>query len=510
MKEDSKIIKKGLIVSIVVCIGKVIGFLKQAVIAWAFGAGIETDIYFAADSYIAMIGQVQSASISPSILTNYIKLKENGKLKEAKEILRDAYIFFPIVAVVLIILNVVFSGPISEILGKAFNAAQRNEVQWFLISLSPVILLTSCAGVAQGILEGNERFTPTKWLSLIFSVSIIVCTVLFHKKIGIKSMLIGFILGYVLHTVYVVWCSREYVDMSIANPLKNRYFMLTIKNMIPLVLGNTIVDLGNLLGKVIASSLDEGSISVLYYGQVISNDLVNAVIITTIGTVLLPTLTKEISNQTHEGEISNRIKDILIFALTLIGLVVTLYIVEGLDLIRIFFERGNFGEDSSIRVAKISVCYAMGFCFMACREILVKAHYAYQDTISPMRNGIFGVIINASLSLFLAKRYGVYGIAIASSISMAIMMILLMNTLKKHVKSFNADRKFCLDILKIVISMIISILIGYSFNKMLSNVFIRLMGVSALIVLVYLGVLLIIGQTKMKAIFSSIKTIIRR
>ena len=69
-KKSSRIVKNSIVVSGVVCLGKILGFLKQAVLAWAFGANGGTDVYFTADSYIVMFAQIQTASISPSILTD--------------------------------------------------------------------------------------------------------------------------------------------------------------------------------------------------------------------------------------------------------------------------------------------------------------------------------------------------------------------------------------------------------------------------------------------------------
>lgn len=484
------LIKNGIAISIIVFWGKFLGFAKQAVIAWAFGANGATDIYFAADSFIAMLGQIQGASIGPSVLTQYVRLKEEGKNGTANQVVRAGYFFFPLLAILLIIITILFSREISISLGISCSELQRHELQKFLILLSPVILFTSLTGMAQGVLDGNNQFVPSKLLSLFFSLSIILSVLIFHKHYGILSMLFGFLTGYFLHTVYVTFQTHKIVRYKFVNPFKMREFNVVIRSFIPLVVGNSIVDLGHIIDKIIASSMEEGSVSYLYYSQVVSSDLVNAVIITTIGTILLPQLTRSVVSGMSKKNLVEDLNDILRVVFSLIIMVICLYFSAGEDMIRVFFERGNFNSTASGYVYGIVLCYAVGFGFIAYREILVKLHYAFQDTVAPMVNGILGVVLNLVLSIELSKIIGVYGIAIATTISIAVVGMLLTRSMKKHIGTLPINKITGICIIKLLIIGTVVTITGILFKSMLHvNFVIRMILVSTIIIILYLTLL---------------------
>ncbi|XCP84010.1 lipid II flippase MurJ [Roseburia hominis] len=487
---ETGVIKNSIAISFVVLIGKALGFVKQAVIAWAFGANATTDIYFAADGYTSMFGQIMGTSVAPTVLTRYIKLDEEGNKGRAKQLIKESFFFFGMVGLILVGINVLISSNICNLIGISYTASQKRELRFFVIALCPVMLFTSLSGVAQGYLDAHKRFLPAKLCSLFFSVFIIISIVFFRHFLGLRSLLYGFLFGYVAHTIYMLSLVVSKTGVFIGNPFKNPEFCHMMKRFGPLVVGNSIVDLGHLVDKIVASALPAGSVSALYYGQVISSDLVNAVIVTSIGTVLLTTLTKSVASNFERNVIKDRLQFIICAMTLLTGLIAALYFVEGYDLIKLFFERGNFDSNSTALVASIATCYSFGFVFMANREVLIKAHYAYQDTLTPMINSIIGVIINLIGSIVLSRIIGIAGVAVATSVSMALVALLSLFTIKKHLEEFPIKKKGATDLAKILVAIFVTIITGKILLSILENYnsFLRLLIVGMTMVIVYLGV----------------------
>ena len=456
-KESNGIIKYTFSISAIVLVGKVIGFLKQAVIAWAFGANATTDIYFAADGYTSMFGQIMGQSVGPTVLTRYVKLDEEGQKDKAKKLIKESFFFFGLIGIIVVSANILLSSNICNLIGISYTASQKQELKFFLIALCPVMIFTSLSGVSQGYLDAHKRFLPARLCSIFFSVSIIVFVIAFRQVLGLRSLLFGFLFGYVAHTVYMLSLVIPRTGVFFGNPFKDNEFRQMMKRFVPLVVGNSIVDLGHLIDKIVASSLVAGSVSALYYGQVISSDIVNAVIVSSIGTVLLTTLTKKVASNSNIQDIRNQLQITLCSMTFLAGIIMSLYMVEGVDLIRLFFERGSFDSDSTLIVAEIASCYAFGFIFIAGREILVKAHYAFQDTLTPMINSIIGVIINLVGSVVLSRIVGVAGVAIATSGSMAVVSIISLFTLRKHLRAFPINKHGGLDLCKIAVAIVVSV-----------------------------------------------------
>ena len=486
-KKSSKIVKNSIVVSGVVCLGKALSFLKQAVLAWAFGANSGTDVYFTADSYIVMFAQIQTTSISPGILTEYILLDENKNRRDLEYFLRKCFVIFPVIALVLILVNIVLANQISIMLGISYSPEQRQKLQQLMICLCPVILFASFSGVSNGILDANERFVPSKFLSLFFSVSIIIFVFLFHDKLGIESMLLGFLLGYGFHTVYVTVLAKRYFSFGKIKK-RDESFIRVMRRVLPLVIGNSIVDIGHLVDKIIASSLVTGSVTYLYYGQVISNDLVNSVIITAIGTVFLPSLTRMAVNRCDGYTVANRISEIIGIEVAILTVIVGLFVVEGTDFVKFFFERGSFSSEAPMYVTGIA--------------ILTKTHYAYQDTVTPMKNGIIGVIINTVLSFIFSRFIGVFGIALATSISMAFVAFIMSHSIKKYIGIYPLNKRFWGSFIKTFVSMGVTIFVGFLLREIMYNIhyIIRMICITFAMIIVYLIGLIVLKHNVIKQV----------
>lgn len=503
--KSRKIIKNSIFVSSTVCIGKILGFLKQSVLAWAFGANGGTDVYFTADSYIVMFAQIQTAAIGPGILTEYILLNEKNNKCDLEYFLRKSFVIFPLISLIVILVNILLSDQISMLLGIAYSPEQRRELQKLMIYLCPVIFFASFSGVSNGVLDANEKFIPSKFLSLFFSTAIIIFVFLLHDILGIKSMLLGFLIGYGVHAMYVTVLAKKFFSFGKIRKT-DESFSRVVRRVFPLVVGNSIVDIGHLMDKIIASSLITGSVTYLYYGQVISNDLINSVIITVIGTVFFPTLARMVVNK-YEGHIvAKRISEILEIEVLILFAIDGLFIVEGKDFVKIFFERGNFSSEATWYVTGIAICYAVGFIFIAIREILTKTYYAYQDTTTPMKNGIIGVIINAILSFVFSRYIGVFGIALATSLSMAFVAVMMCFSIQKYIGNYPLNKLFWISLIKAFVSMGAMIFLGFlikiAFQHL--NYILRMFGVTFIMLIAYLAGLIVLKHNAIKQILGLI------
>lgn len=502
MNNDNTILKKSTSLGVLVICGKALGFVKQAIIAWAFGANALTDVFFTADGYASMFGQIMGNSVPPTVLTQYIKVQKDEK--RANAIIQNSCLFFGALSIIVILINTLFVNQISSAIGLAYSEEQLKDLSWFLVAMLPVMLFTSMTGVAAGYLDSHSRFIPGRINTIFFSASIIFVVLVFRQMLGIRSLLVGFLLGYILYMIYMLILVLPKVGLSFKNPLKNSDFISMIKRFVPLVIGISIVDLGHLIDKVIASSLEEGSVSALYYGQVISSDIVIAVIIASVGSVLLTSLTRSVAGETDIHTLKTQIQRIMCtMSFVMVG-ITALYFVEGADLIRLFFQRGSFDESNTKVVSAVAISYSVGFIFMANRDVLVRAHFAFQDTLSPMINSMIGVGVNIVLSIMLAHYMGVQGIALATSIAIAFVFVLSVITLRKHIYSIVISQDCALDMMKSIIASALTIIVGKLVFLFFHDTFfvIRLLVLGLLMSLFYFIICIV---TKQKTALEAVK-----
>lgn len=487
MQKNKDIAKISASLGILVLLGKALGFIKQSIIAWAFGLTGFTDLFNSAEGFIAMLIHVIGNAAAPTVLTSYIKLKERGKDYESRQLISDCYSLFLIISFFFIVFIFIFSNGISNIIGLSYSDKQKDELKLFLLILSPSIALSTIRGVSSGYLDSEGRFIAGRLSTLYYSICMIVSVLVFKESLGIKSLLLGFLLGYFTHSLTVFIIVTRRIEIRISNPFRSVECISIIKRFIPIAISISIVDIGHLVDKIIASSLAIGSVSSLSYGQVASSDIVNAVLISSIGAVLFPHITKNAVLGKDRNHFIKQIRQYLSFLTFVMGCITVMYFVEGYDLISFLYERGNFTSENTSLVFSVSINYSLGFVFIANRDILVKTHYAFQDTVAPMVSSMVGVCINIILSILLSKIYGVSGIALATSFSMLVVCVILVLTLKKHISLILVDGRLCVDYFKSLICILLSYLVGCAIRQLLFefNYIIRMFVVCFVLLLFY-------------------------
>lgn len=503
---SGKVAKYSVGIAIIVCAGKILGFLKQGVIAWAFGANSMTDIYFAADGCVSTVAQIMGMAIAPTVLTSYLTIKnQHGDLRANRLISKSLALFF-IIALSTVIALFISAERLAVVVGLSFDSEQQYLLAEFIRELSPCVVIFSLSGVFQGYFNATNRFWIAKLATFFYSAFIVLAVVLFKDRIGIKSMIYGFLFGGLIYLGALALYGRKVVIWGIGYKGNNSDLLQTVKSFLPLLISVAIVDAGHLIDKIIASSLEPGSISILNYGQVVSGDLVNAIVISTVGTVLLSKFTDEVAMGVDSEIIIDDVKTALRVVCVLIFLIMALYCVEGEDLIIVLLKRGKFSGENVKEVLGVAKYYVMGFVFMAVREIIMKIHYAYRDMLSPMINCTVGMLVNVGLSILLSCKMGVVGIAIATSVSLLVITAMSMITLRKHIGLHILNTGTLKEIFKMIISMLVAIMSGWVLHRWMITMFLigRLMVTSLAMLFLFLATA---GLLREKAVIEVISVI---
>lgn len=452
MENESRgksILKSGLSVSFIVLIAKVLGFVKQMVFAWIFGANIETDMYVIAEGFVYPIAIVIFSSISVVLLSEYV-YEKNEKKKNL--LISNMHFVYVGISLIIILAMIVFAPFISKIIAMGYDATQLKLITRYIRFFSPIILIYCIMSINGAVLEGEKHFIPTKLQSIFMSIGVIIFALLFHKSIGIYSILIGIIVGCLIHMIYVTVCAHKWIKFVRPYPIHDTHVKKIIRLSIPLLIGNAITVLNTIIDKMIASELKEGAVSSLYYAQVVSHDIISAVVVNAIGTIFFAHFT-ELAANNKNNKFANMITDAISYLTILLGQVMILYIFSASNIVNLIFNHGKFNEQAVSMTSAVVLGYVLGFIPMAIREIYIKAHYAFQDTTAPMINGIIGAVLNAIFSYILARRLGTVGIALGTTISYVIIAILSIFTIRKHKLNINYS-KIAFLMFKIIFAMI--------------------------------------------------------
>ncbi|EQI95237.1 matE family protein [Clostridioides difficile P5] len=205
-----------------------------------------------------------------------------------------------------------------------------------------------------------------------------------------------------------------------------------------MLVGVAVGQLNIFVDRLLATTLGDGKLSALNYANRL-NEFVMALFVTSIITVIYPKLAKMSGKDNKEGFISTIVKSSNCIILVVLPISIGAIILAE-PLVRILFQRGKFDALSTDLTSIALRLYSLGLLACGVRDVLYRAFYSLSDTKTPMINGSIALIINIVLNLILIRPLGHAGIAISTSTSNIITVILLFISLKKKNGYFGGDK----------------------------------------------------------------------
>ena len=259
------------------------------------------------------------------------------------------------------------------------------------------------------------------------------------------------VLGAVILQLVWLWAAarRAGVRMKISLPKFDLKIKKVFKLMGPGVIGAGVMHINLFADMVIASFLAAGSISYLYYADRL-NQLPLGVVGIAVGTALLPMLSKALSKgDVSEGrDLFNRALEMCL--LLALPAAVALAVVPQ-ALIGTLFERGAFSAEDAAQTVRVLQAYAVGLPAYIAIKVFSTAHWARQDTKTPVKISVVATVLNIVLSLILIQFMGVAGIALATGLTGWLQFVLHIRALR-DVETARFDDRFKRALPRIVLS----------------------------------------------------------
>lgn len=296
----------------------------------------------------------------------------------------------------------------------------------------PYLMLISMVSLMAGVMNSLGRFVAGAAAPILLNLVLIATLLLFHESEYISGRWLsrGVSLAGIVQFLWLAWALKsEGVSMRLPRPkITPRVKELGI-TMLPIALGAGAVQLNLLIDIILASYLPEGSLSYLFYADRLTQ-LPIGVIGVAVGTVLLPTLSRSIAlgefdKAKHD---QNRAMESSLF-LT-IPAAVALFVVP-LPLISTLFERGAFDATASYQTAMALTAYSAGLPAYVLVKVLAPAFFARKDTKTPVKIGMFALLLNVILNLALMGPFKHVGLALATAIAAWVNVVFLYLYLKK-------------------------------------------------------------------------------
>lgn len=434
MLTQNKVAKSTLIIIIFTLGSKFLGFLRDILIAFKFGSGMETDTFFIALTATSVL----IGFLSDSIYTTFIpiiseiesKEGKEGKIQHTNNMINIVFIL----SIMLLIVSFIGAPVLVKIFAKGFEGEQFQLAVKLTRIGSPIILFGGIIKLFTGYLQSEQEFARPAATGIISNFIYIIFLIFLSSKFGIKGLMAVAVVAMASQLIILLQKSKtmgykyEYII-----DFKDKYVQKILFLSIPVLIGVAINDLNAIVDRTLASELATGSISALNYANKL-NVLILSVFVTAITTVIFPLLSKESNEDNIPGMKVIMKKGINLILLITIPATIGL-IVLSKPIVQVAFERGIFDATATLMTSQALTFYSIGLVAMALRLLLTRVYYSLQDTKIPMVNGAISVVFNIVLNLILVKFMAHSGLALATSIATIIATILLLYGLKKKIGS---------------------------------------------------------------------------
>jgi putative peptidoglycan lipid II flippase len=399
-----------------VMLSRVIGYVREAYIAWAFGAGPQTDAYvagFTIPDWLNYIVAGGTASITfVSIYTRFVAEKRE---EDAQKTFSVIITVMTAVLAVGIILAEIFTPQIERHLFSGFNPEQLELCVYLTRILLPAQIFFYVGGVVSAVLLSRRLFLFPAFGPLLYNVAIILGGVLFSRSLGIAALAYGALAGSFLgpFLINAIGAARIGTGYRISFDARNPAFREWVKMSIPLMLGVSLVTADDWILRYFASG-GVGDITRLNYAKRLF-----AVPIAVLGQATsqasLPFFAKLFGEKRMRefGETVNG----SIYRIAATSLLASSFMMAAaLPLIDLVYRRGRFLFSDSQETAVYFFWFSLSLVFWAAQGLYARGFYAAGNTLTPMIAS--SLITLASLPVYSAlyHSFSTVGLALASDL----------------------------------------------------------------------------------------------
>lgn len=436
-----EIFKSVSFLTVVILLSKVIGFVRELVIASTFGATQQTDTFFIANGFVANFFYAVATAISVVFLPIYTDYIVNKTKKESGQFVTTTIVYMILFALTVVCLVEISAPWLSRILAPSYSPEQLADVTFYLRILIVSFLFSLVTSIFGSVLDAEKQYIYSRISGIVYSIVAVAAVLIFGHKYGVVSLAVSIIVAYLIQTCLMLWQVRKRVRFHLNYKDTKGPFKKLLLLAFPVLIGNATVQLHFLVDRAIAASLPEGAVSALSYGGTL-NDFVISIFVVAIATVFFTEMSQLFAESKDEKGIAVMGKGVAAIVLALAPIAVFTVIMSG-EIVQIVYFRGAFDANAAKLTAEALMYYAAGFLFVGIKYILVRLFYSRQETRVPMLIGVCSVVLNIILSIVLSRVLGIGGITLATSISEFASMCLFIVVAKKmlHIQCFFQNKK---------------------------------------------------------------------
>ena len=446
-------------------ISRLLGYLRDILIAIFLGAGFLADAFFVAfripNTFRRLFAE---GTFNAAFVPSYAAEITKGK-KSSNEFANAIFNLLFLSLFFLVLLIEIFMPAFVSLIAPGFTDDKSKMGLAVLLTriTFPFLFFISLASFFSAILNSHNKFAAASAAPIILNL-VLIGILIFSKKLNdelVYYLAFGVSIAGIFQLFFLYFFVKDFFSLKFRFQIKiSEKVKFFFKKLLPSIFASGVTQINILVGTIIAS-FQASAVSYLYYAdRIYQINLAIAGI--AIGVVILPQLSKYIKTNKKDKILLIQNKALeLSFFLSLPAMVALL--LGSKEIISALFGYGSFNQESVLNSAKALYFFSIGLPAFALIKVFSSFFFANNDTKTPFYISVISVVLNIVISISFFANIGFVIIPIATTISSWLNSILLFIFLKNR-NLFHFNRIFIIRFFKIILS---SLVMGIFFNNLI-------------------------------------------
>ena len=412
---NRRIFRAAVIVTFFGVVVKVMATAKEFVVAGAFGRSDAMDAFLIALLVPGLLVNLFAESMNQALIPTLVRVREvEGKIK-AQELLSSAMVWICLMLMAGSLIMAGMARAFFPLVVAHFSESKLMLTEHLFYGLLPMVLIAGIASNCTAVMNTFERFALPALAPIATPLAIILGAWLLAAKLGIWVLVYANVAGAAVHAGLMIWMMQTHgyrFDLrwhgasEAGREVAGQYG--------PILLSGLVASSGLLVDQGMAATLPSGSVSTLVYANrfvsVVLNLLAGA-----IATAVTPYFSQMVARRDWAG--CRHTVNTYVRITAMVSLPVAAAMVLGSQLlVRLTYQHGAFGVQDTAAVAPVQAMYAIQLPFFIVSRVFYRYLVSIRRTTLILYCGILNLVLDVVLNLILMRRFGVAGIALATSL----------------------------------------------------------------------------------------------
>ncbi|MBI2792579.1 MAG: murein biosynthesis integral membrane protein MurJ [Gammaproteobacteria bacterium] len=426
----NKLFRSTAIVSLMTFVSRVVGFIRDMVLAHIFGASAGMDAFLLAFKIPNFMRRLfAEGAFSQAFVPVLSEYRSTRSPQDVKALVDKVFGALSAVLFLVTVLGVIGAPLLIWLFAPGFSTTDsRFPLACHLLQITfPYIFFISLTAFAAGVQNAHGKFAMPAFTPVLLNICLIIGAYFFSSYFTqpVTALAWSVMVAGVAQLIFQApFLAKLALFPSFKLDWRDPGVKRVLTLMSPALIGASVMQINLLVDTIFASFLPVGSLTWLYYSDRLLEFPIGMFGVA-LATVVLPHLSQEYAKNSHTGFSAS--VDWALRWILLIGIPATVGLVMmASPLLATLFQYGRFTSHDVIMASRSLIALSMGLVFFLAVKVLVSAFYARQNTKLPVKVAIFAMLANVVLNALLIGPLAHAGLALASSLSSIINVLLLL------------------------------------------------------------------------------------